>query len=179
MGTTTHVMTADQLFWLPDDGSHHELVRGKLITLPFHGGLHGAVVVNISVLLGQEIMPRKLGTLLAASGFKLESNPDTVLAPDIAFIRKERAGVLADGYFDGAPDLAVEVLDDYTLRIEESPSRWLPFGASIVWLVDPETKTVEVCSSNGERLLLAEDDELTGGDLIPGFSVRVSEIFSY
>ena len=116
----------------------------------------------------------------AETGFKLESDPDTVLAPDIAFIRRDRVGIVSRSYRSGAPDLVVEVLSqsDRKSKVEEKTLRWLSLGASAVWLVSPQTRTVDVRFASGERKLFAEEDELTGDPIVPGFRLRVSEIFA-
>jgi Uma2 family endonuclease len=180
MGTTTHLMTAEDLFHLPDDGFRHELIKGELLTMSPPGEEHGAVTMNLSFLLGQYVRPGNLGTLyLGDTGFKLESDPDTVLAPDIAFIRRERVGTLSKTYRSGAPDLAVEVLSpgDRKGKVEEKTTRWLALGALAVWLVNPQTRTVDVRLVNGETRLLTENDDLTGDSIVPGFRIPVSEIF--
>jgi len=173
-------MTAEELFWLPDDGFRHELIKGELLTMSPLGEEHGVVTMNLSVLLGQFVRTHNLGTMYAAeTGFKLESDPDTVLAPDIAFIRRERVGELSISYRFGAPDLVVEVLSpgDPKTKVEDKTSRWLALGALVVWLVNPARRTVDNRCANGERALLSEEVELKGDPLVPGFSTLVSEIF--
>ena len=180
MSTTTHLMTAEELIRLPVDGFRHELVKGEHLTMSPPGELHGAVTMNLSLLLGQNIKSRKLGQMYAAeTGFKLESDPDTVLAPDIAFIRRERVGVLTEKYRAGAPDLVVEVLspDDRKHKVEEKTARWLGSGALVVWLVDPKQRTVDVRFADGRQKQLTVEHELTGDEIIPGFRCRVAEIF--
>ena len=180
MGTTTHLMTAEELFWLPDDGLRHELIKGKLLTMFPPGEEHGIVTVNLTILLGQYVKAHDLGVMYAAgTGFRLESDPDTVLAPDIAFIRRERVGIVSRSYRSGAPDLVVEVLSpsDRKTKVEEKTFRWLSLGASTVWLVNPQTRTVDVRFADGEKRLFTEGDELTGDPVVPGFRLRVSEIF--
>src|SRR5262249_50912195 len=139
-----------------------------------------AITMNLAFLLGQHVRPRYLGTLYAGdTGFKLESDPDTVLAPDIAFIRRERVGVLSKTYRSGAPDLVVEVLspNDRKHKVEEKTARWLALGAEAVWLVNPKTRTVEVRLANGKGRLLADNDYLTGDNIVPGFRTQVYVIF--
>jgi len=181
MGTTTHLMTAEELILLPRGQHRYELVKGELLTMSPTKRKHGRIVANLTIRLGHYVLTHKLGAMYAAeTGFKLASNPDTVLAPDIAFIRGS-VDDSSESYGEGAPDLVVEVQspNDRKAKVEEKAARWLALGASMVWLIDPKRRTVEIHLSNDEPQILTEDDELTGGDLIPGFSVRVSEIFSY
>lgn len=173
-------MTAEELFNLEDESHRHELVKGELLTMPPAGYKHGAVTMNLSLFLGAHVKANKLGVLLAAeTGFKLESDPDTVLAPDISFIARDRVGALSPGYYSGAPDLAVQVLSpgDRRTKVERETSQWLDFGARAVWLVNPQKRTVEVILASGERKLFHETDELID-DTVPGFRVAVSEIFA-
>src|ERR1043165_1440761 len=92
MSTTTHLMTAEELIRLPDDSMCHELIKGELLTMPPPGDLHGAVSMNLSILLALHIKANNLGVIVPKIGFKLEVNPDTVLAPDVAFIASDRVG---------------------------------------------------------------------------------------
>src|SRR5687767_6728007 len=108
--TTTHLMTAEELFNLPDDGNRHELVKGELLTMPVPKPLHGFITINLSGLLYNHVKTNDLGVLFAESGFHLERDPDTVLAPDIAFIARDRIATIPEFFFDGPPDVAVEVL---------------------------------------------------------------------
>ena len=181
MGTTTHLMTAEELFWLPDDGLRHELIKGELLTMSPPGEEHGVVTMNLSIPLGQFVKAHNLGVMYAAeTGFKLESDPDTVMAPDIAFIRRDRVGIVSKSYRSGAPDLVVEVLSpgERKTKVEQKTSRWLSLGALAVWLVSPQTGTVDVRFADGERRLFTEEDELIGDPVVPGFCIRVSEIFA-
>ena len=177
--TTTHLMTAEELFNLEDDSHRHELVKGELLTMSPPGEEHGSVTLKLSVLLYNHVNPRNLGRLYAAdTGFKLETNPDTVLAPDIAFIARERAGTPSPFYRLGAPDLAVEVRSpwDRKGKIERKTALWLELGANSVWNVDPRKRTVEVVHADGGRWLFHESDELVD-DTVPGFRLVVSKIF--
>lgn len=182
MSTTTRLMTADELLTLPRGRFRYELIKGELITMSPSGSEHGAVTVNLTVLLGQHIKTNKLGVAFGAeSGYRLESNPDTVRPPDFSFIVKERipASGVPKTYWQGAPDLAVEVLspDDSPRKVEKKTSDWLAGGAREVWNVNPKNRTITVHRSPTDATVLSENDELDGGALVPGFRCKVSEIF--
>ena len=179
MTTTTQLMTAEELMWL-EGPNRHELIKGELLTMPPPGDEHGAVTMNLILPLALHVKENNLGVLRAAeTGFKLETNPDTVLAPDIAFIARERVGPRVTGYRDGAPDLAVEVMSQWDSRIKTArkAALWLELGARSVWIVNPRQRTVEVCSVDGAKRVFHETDELVD-DTVPGFRVKVSEIFA-
>ena len=114
-------MTAEELFRLPDDNCRHELVKGELRRMAAAGFRHGAVIMNVAGPLSQHVRTHELGVVCGAeTGFALERDPDTVLAPDIAFVRRER--ILASGlpaaFWEGPPDLAVEVTSPGDTRRE-------------------------------------------------------------
>jgi Uma2 family endonuclease len=170
-------MTADELSNLPDGPFRHELVKGELLTMPLPFKEHGAISVNLTVALAQYVKANKLGVVYAEAGFKLESDPDTVLGPDVAFVKRERVGI-SKKYGEGAPDLAVEVisLSDRRQRIKWKTEQWLQFGAQSVWNVNPQTKTVSVYRNNGEVKHFSGAEVLTD-DLLPGFQISLTEIF--
>lgn len=180
MSTATRLMTAEELIRLPRGRRRYELVKGELLTMSPAGEEHGAVTINLTLPLAQHVKANNLGVVYGAeTGFKLESNPDTVLAPDIAFIRREHLGTLSKGYRSGAPDLAVEVIspDESKNKVQKKVERWLQRGALAVWIVDPQTRTVAVHQLDRDARLLTEEDELTGDDVVPDFAFPVSEIF--
>jgi len=179
MSTTTHLMTAEELIRLDDDSHCHELIKGELLTMSPPGDVHGAVSMNLSILLALHIKANNLGVLVPEIGFKLEVNPDTVLAPDVAFIASDRVGARVLGYRLGPPDLAVEVMSQWDTKpkVDRKTALWLELGAKSVWNVNPKKRTVEVNLANGEKRLFHETDELVD-DTVPGFRVKVSEIFA-
>src|SRR5918999_1116101 len=137
MTTTQQLMTAEDLLRLPDDGFRYELIRGELRKMAPAGFLHGRIAIKLSTSLDQHVTNRNLGVVCAAeTGFKLASDPDVVRAPDVAFIRRERVEEVGnvEGYWPGAPDLAVEVVspsDTYT-DVQEKVFDWLEAGARMI-----------------------------------------------
>jgi Uma2 family endonuclease len=180
MSTDTHLITAEELMDLPD-GHRYELVKGVLLTMSPSGFEHGMVTANVTLLLATYIKAHNLGFIVVAeTGFKLEHNPDTVLAPDFAFIRKDRRVVRTPSYLEIPPDLAVEVISSTKTRREaqRKAAQWLSFGVQSVWIVNCQKHTVEVASGDGSRTLFTESDELSDEHILPGFRVTVSEIFN-
>ena len=177
--TQTHLMTAEELGNLPDSPYRHELIKGELLTMPSPKPLHGRAVANLTMLLLQHVKANRLGVVYTECGYKLESDPDTVLGPDVSFVSKERVDPAEDSYYDGPPDLAVEVLSpgDRKGYVERKLVLYVERGTRSVWLVNPRRRTVEVVSSLSDRRTLHEDDELVD-EIVPGFRVKVSEIFA-
>lgn len=183
MSPVIQAITADQLFQMPDDGFRYELVRGELRKMIPAGFKHGQLVVNLTVPLGAFVKQNRLGVVLAAeTGFRLAGNPDTVLAPDIAFIRQEQLTPASETekFWSGAPDLAVEVLSpsDTVYEVEAKVATWLSSGTKMVWVVDPKLRSIHVHCSGASIQTLAESDVLDGRDVIPGFRLNVAELFS-
>jgi len=182
MSATLQTFTADELFQMPKDGFRYELVKGELRKMSPAGSEHGAIIINITVLLGQHVKSNKLGVCFGAeTGFKIATDPDTVRAPDLAFISRERIpeSDIPKKFWPGAPDLAVEVLspgDSYE-EVDEKVEDWLMAGTRAVWIVNPRRRIVSVYRSMNDVKRLSESDELDGGDVVPGFRCKVSEIF--
>jgi Uma2 family endonuclease len=182
MTTTQLTLTADELWRRPDDGLRHELVRGELTVMTPAGGEHGDIALAVGALLRAHVMARGLGRALGAeTGFIIFRNPDTVRAPDAAFISKDRipSGGLPKGYIPGVPDLAVEVLSpgDAQVEVEEKIDQWLQAGTAMVWIVNPRARTVTVHRKGRDPRILRENDVLSGEEVCPGFSVQVGEFF--
>jgi Uma2 family endonuclease len=182
MTTTQHTMTADDLWRLPNDGMRHELVRGELTVMTPAAGRHGDVAMRVAFALMAHAQAQKLGKVLAAeTGFLIARNPDTVRAPDAAFIAKNHVppGGLPEGFVPFAPDIAVEVLSpsDALVEVEEKVDQWIEAGAALVWVVNPRRRTVTVHRKGRDPRVLRENDVLDGEDVCPGFSSPVAEFF--
>lgn len=183
MTTSQTTMTADDLWRMPDDGLRHELVQGELTVMTPAGGGHGKIAMTVGALLAAHVKSRQLGEVLAAeTGFIIARNPDTVRAPDAAFIAKEHvpAGGLPEGFVPFGPDIAVEVLSpsDAQVDVEEKVEQWLQAGAAMVWVVNPRGRTVTVHRAGRDPRVLRDKDTLGGEEVCPGFSARVAEVFS-
>ncbi len=182
MSTEVQLMTADELLAMPRGQFRYELIDGELKKMSPPGHIHGRITMRLASPLAQHVVERRLGEVYAAeTGFKLRSNPDTVRAPDIAFIRQARVDHVGEqkGYWPGAPDLAVEVLspDDRVGEVEEKVSEWLAAGTKQVWIVSPRLRTVTIYRSLSEITTLTDKDTLDGGDVVPGFRITVEELF--
>lgn len=187
--TTTQVMTADELFRMPNDGAGYELVRGELRRkgdphkMSPTGFRHGTIVARLTVALGKYAEANQLGEVTGAeSGFKLTSDPDTVRAPDIGFVRRERipVGNLTEKFWPGAPDLAVEVIspNDRQSEVDENVADYLAAGVRLIWIVNPKTRTVTVHRPDFESQTLNENDVLGGMDVLPDFQYNITGLFA-
>jgi len=147
------------------------------------GAEHGRVAMQIGALLFAHVREQGLGTTFAAeTGFQLASDPDTVRAPDAAFVRRERADAVGvtDGYWLGAPDLAIEVTspNDRSSAVEAKALGWLAAGAQAVVVVDPRLRTAMVYRSRRDIRVLTADEPLELDDVVPGWSPLVGELFA-
>ena len=173
-------ITADELLRLSIPNKRVELVRGTLVVREPTGARHGRVTARLTAPLADFVQANGLGQVYAAeTGFKLAGNPDTVRAPDIAFISRGR---LTDpeplGYPSLAPDLVVEVLSpsDRPGETLNKVAEWLDAGSRVVWVVDPERRLVRVYRQDGGETLVSADDALSGEDVVPGFSCPLADI---
>ena len=178
---TTSVTDAAELSELPDDGYRYELIRGELIRMSSTGFEHLDIVGLLIYLLRSFVMPRDLGVVGGEGGFVLERDPETVLAPDVMFVRNDLPPPKEEwaGFLDLAPDLAVEVLSpaDRAGHVNDKVLIYLEAGVQLVWIVDPGRRIVTVWEPDRTARVLAEGDELDGGEVLPGFRLPVAELF--
>lgn len=163
-------------------GQRFELVAGELRVMSPAGWRHGAIVGNLQTILGAFIRQKRLGKVFGAeTGFQLKTDPDTVRAPNFAFITNRRIPKKPpkNSYWPGAPDLAVEVLSpsDRTGEVDEKITEWLTSGAQTVWIVDPKLKIVTIHHVGRAAQVRSVGELLEGDPVVPGFSCAVNELF--
>jgi Uma2 family endonuclease len=181
MTDLSQLMTADELIRLPRGRARHELVRGVLRTMPLHVMEHGHIASVIGGSLVRHVEAYQLGEVVGSAGFQLTSDPDTVRAAAVSFIRPERIPVGEDrwGYVHGAPDLAVEIVSPEGRRgeVDERVGEWLEYGARLVFVVNPRRQTVAVHRPGQTVSILGIDDVLSGEDVVPGWTIPIRDLF--
>jgi Uma2 family endonuclease len=167
---------------MPDDGQRRELVSGVMRMMSPAGGSHGKIALRLGAAVLDYVRAHDLGEVFAAeTGFLLARDPDTVRAPDVAFVARQRIDTLDDltGFVPLAPDLVAEVVSasDTFSQVEEKTRCWLRHGVRVVLVVDPENRTVRVMRGNEQSQLFDEAAELTVDDVIPGWRLALSDLF--
>lgn len=179
---TTKLLTAEDLEAMPSADQQYELVRGELKPMSPAGTRHSTIAVRFASRLVSHVDSNNLGLVIGADGgFVVSRSPDVVLVPDVGFIRAARLTPEIDleRFFRGAPDLAVEVVSpsDRLSDVAAKARQYLAVGTLAVWFLAPAGRTVIGYGTNDWVQTLAEPDELDGGDVVPGFRIRVWEIF--
>jgi len=176
----TETMTAEQLLVLNLPGKSTELVRGRLIVREPPSAYHGKVAARLLFLIGQHVYARDLGWLFAQdTGFKIESDPDTVRAPDVGFVSYARQAELPTrGYAEFAPELAAEILspDDRPGEVLKKVGDWLDAGVRLVWVIDPKRREAVVYRPDGSMTRIDISGALDGEDVLPGFSCVLADV---
>lgn len=179
---STH-LTANDLLNMPPSEGKFELIDGELTRMSPTGDGHGSVASEFSGFLAPFVRENRLGRSYAAeTGFIISTDPDTVLAPDAAFVKADRlAGRSrnAVGFIRGAPDLAVEVISpsDTVVAVEEKVARYLEAGTSVVIVLNPARQTATVYRAPNSVEIFKQSDQLTIPDLLPGLVIPLSEVF--
>ena len=163
--------------FLESDLEGYEYVKGELIPMPPTSGEHGDIRTNLFLSLGPYIHENQLGRVYTSdTGFQIG---DRVLIPDIAFVSTERLPDDRRKAFSIPPDLAVEIVSptDVLFRVFEKALTYLSGGTQLVWVIEPVAKTVTVYRSETDIEMLTREDTLTGGEVVEGFSCKVSQLF--
>lgn len=175
------LVTVEEFERFPEEQGRSELVRGRIVREPPAGFGHGDLASRIDYRLRRIVEERALGKVVTAeTGFVLSEDPPTVRVPDVAFVTAERVpSERLTGFAPFAPDLAVEIMSpsNTVSEIQEKVLEYLDAGTRLVWVVDPATDTITVWHSRGDIRLLGREDELQGGDVLPGFRLSVAEVF--
>ena len=173
------LLTADDLLHWREEGCRLELRRGQLVRRPYHGHEAGVIGGNVVGLLGNHVDAGRLGEVWSGTGFILESDPDTVRAPAVGFVSRERRPPRSQGYLPVAPDLAVEIISpsDTASDVQEKVAEYLAAGSRLVWIIYPRTRSVVIRRATGTGEERRIGQALEGEDVVPGFSCAVAELF--
>lgn len=179
---TKTLLTAEELYAKPDHGGRTELVKGELIEMSPAGAEHGKLAMRLGRFVGNFVADHDLGEVYAAeTGFTIAQNPDTVRAPDVTFVAKERIPMEGEprGFWVIAPDLVAEIISpsDRASDVQDKVTDYLTAGVRLVWLVDPQARTVTVYQSLHRIQILLAEETLTGEDVLPGFELPLSQLF--
>lgn len=182
MAVESRIVTAEQLWRMPEDGLRRELVRGELRVMTPDGAEHGRVAARVSRLLDAHVEEQDLGAAFGAeTGFVLAHQPDTVRAPDAAFVSHERADEIGRTvrFWPGAPDFAAEVVspDDSFREVEEKALEWLHAGTKAVLVLDPARHSATVYRGRGEAVVHTAAETIDLSDAVPGWRVPVRRLF--
>jgi Uma2 family endonuclease len=182
MSSVLHqTMTAQELLQLPDTGLRRELVRGEVIETMPPGGQHGAIAVILAMLLRLWTKQTMHGYVGVEVGYTFVHDPDTVRGPDVSYVRAERIPPtgIPEGFWDLAPDLAVEVVspNETADEVREKVRDFLHAGTPLVWTIYPRTREVIVHTPDGLARTYGIDDVLEFADVLPGFTCSVAELF--
>ena len=178
------LITADELWTMPEvPGKRFELIKGELVEVPGTNILHSLIVVLVARLLAAFVDEHNLGLVTVdGSSYVIRTNPDTVRIPDVAFVSWQRIPqpLPLTKYWPMAPDLAVEVVspDGRAIELHDKAQDYLEAGTRQVWVLWPQRQSVTVHTPQGARSELGPDEVLDGGDLLPGFRVRVGDLFN-
>ena len=177
------LMTAEQMLELPEPYSHrYELVRGELIEVPGVGYEHALLGRSFQLLLHQFVVERDLGDVFPDSlAYIIARDPDVVRVPDVSFISKGRIPEEGfAGFVPFAPDLAIEIVSpsDRADEVHAKVREYIEGGPRMVLVLWPTRRSASVHRPGGVARELGPDDVLDGGDVLPGFQVRVGDLFA-
>ncbi len=176
------LMTAEELERVPDDGYQYELIEGVVHRMAPASFEPSSLAARVLTRIGSYVEEGGLGEVTGADGgYVLGRDPDTVLAPDVAFVRAERVPSPEERQHFAlvAPDLVVEVVSpsDRVRDVDDKVRRYVAAGVPVVWVFDPRRRTVTVQRPNAAPLVLGAEDVLEGEDALPGFRLPLSDLF--
>ena len=180
--TRPKLVTANELLEMDRRDIKGELIRGVFCEKMSSGTEHGEIAMLLGSGMINFVRPRRIGRVIGGdSGVFLEKGPDTVREPDIAYISADKLplDIRVRGYLEIIPDLVAEIISpsDRPAQIHDKTRMWLSYGVRIVWEIHPERREVQVHQLGQPPTVLGEDDTLDGGDILPGFTLPVRDIF--
>lgn len=182
MSTAANPTTAEQLAKMPGDGKRYELINGELRMMSAAGGQHGRIAMRIGSMLEQHVRTKSLGEVFAAeTGFLLSTNPDTVRAPDAAFVNTTAFEQIDEirGFLPVAPDLVIEVVSpsDTSSQVEEKANAWIGYGVKLALVVDPDNRSIRAYREGGVIRTYFAGDTVDGSDVVTGWQFAVDDVF--
>lgn len=175
--------TVDDLLAFADDENHYELVRGELVMTPPASARHGKFAARMVRVLSTHIAEHELGEVYTAEpGFQLASDPPTLRAPDVAFVRRERIPPEGEpeGFWDIAPDLVIEIVSpsESAQMVHEKVADYVRAGTRLLWVIYPTSQTVMEYGPEMDARRLTVEDDLEGGKVVPGFRYSLKHLFA-
>lgn len=182
---TAKTLTAEEFFLLPEprDGGKQELVRGEVVAVSSPGFEHGEIQIAVGTLIKNFLRKHRIGRVVSESGVITERGPDTVLGPDLSYYSKERVPLEERivGYHTVAPDLCIEILSPSNpkRKMRTKIEDYFRVNVLMVWVIDPEDRSLTILKApnSKEGRTFYEDAQIDGGDVLPGFTCKVSECF--
>lgn len=181
--TITHLITANELEAMGGD-ARYELIEGVLHEVSPSSFDSSEVGMRLGIILGSFVFEQRLGFLTGADGgYRLEHDPDTVIAPDLGFVGIERRNLRPGdrGFFPAPPDLAIEIISptDERADIRRKMDLYQRTGVPLVWWIDPIKRTATVQRAGQPVQQLADSDVLDGEDIVPGFSIQLASLLDF
>lgn len=183
MAVSEKLMTAEELWAMPEvPGKRFELADGELVEVAGSGAEHGAIALNVGAVLRIFVRQHRLGIVSGDStSYILVRDPDVTRIPDVSFVATSRIpeGGIPKAYWPIPPDLAIEIVSpgDSAMELRKKVREYLEAGTRLVWVLWPDERAVTVYPAGEEPREYGPDDELEGGEVLPGFRVRVAELF--
>jgi Uma2 family endonuclease len=181
MVTTTKPVTVEELWEMRNELYRLALIDGTLYRLHGAGLLHGLVTTEFCFQIAHHVKTKRLGSAFAVTGFRLFPDRETTLFPEVAFVREKRLPPREERerFLNLAPDLAVEIYapTDRIKILQKKLDAYAEAGTPLVWVAYPRRRSISVHPLGREPFELAPVDILDGDDVLPGFSIRVGELF--